>query len=466
MTENVISFRINEIELFERPMKLRLPFQFGDVVVRQTTEAYLSVKIELNGKFITGYSAQAMIPRWFDKRPELNSQQTVEELRDSLRKTSLIGQGMQGFIAEISAQVRAEVFNQMPKNTPRLAAGFGPAMLEMALIDAVCQAVDVNFFQAAQLDVFGMVKICPSDISTQALSGHLKSIKPKYSIGIRHTVGYDAPLTKSEISKDPDDGLPVALEDAISNTQITAFKIKLKGNAKNDIERLKKISIVLESVKNCKITLDANEQYEAEEFNIFIEDFQNNPALTKLQNATIFIEQPYAREIALTESGPKPPQNMPIIIDESDDQDDSFVQAYNLGWSGVSVKSCKGVLRALLNFARVREIQANNGFAILTGEDLTCQPGLCWQQDTLMSAAVGIGHVERNGHHFAGGMQGAPSAEIAAVMKLHSDIYKFNENAPSLNIIAGQVNFSSLNAPGFGHVIAPDLQQNNKILTK
>ena len=465
MMDNVATLRILQIHLYERPMLLRLPFQFGDVVVNETTEAYLQVDIEIGGKTATGYSAQAMIPRWFDKRPELNSEQTVAELRETLRKTAEKATGMKGFVAEISAQVRELVYRSMPKNTPRLAAGFGPAMLEKALIDAVCLSLGSNFFQAVQADVFGLAKLCPNDLTPSVLSGHLQSVTEKYSIQIRHTVGYDAPLTRAEIDNNPNDGLPVALEDVIAQTQSSAFNIKLKGNAQADIARLEKIAISLADLKTYQLTIDANEQYTTDEFKHFLQSFNALPTLTRIRQATLFIEQPFAREVALTEGGPLVPNDIPIIIDESDDSDESFVTAFELGWSGVSVKSCKGVLRALLNFARVKEIQAKGGFAILSGEDLTCQPGLCWQQDTLMAAAVGIQHVERNGHHFAGGMQGAPATEITAAMQHHSDIYKLVANKPTLNIVAGEVHFSSLNSPGFGHSIAPSLQLNNKILS-
>jgi len=465
MIDNVAEFRILHINVYERPMLLRLPFQFGDVVVNETTEAYLQVEIENGGKTHTGYSAQAMIPRWFDKRLALNSEQTVEELRETLRKTATAAVGMQGFVAEISAQVRELVYQLMPQNTPRLAAGFGPAMLEKALIDALCLALGCNFFQGVREDVFGLAKLCPNDLTPPVLSGHLQSVTEKYSMRIRHTVGYDAPLSRADIINNPNDGLPVSLEDVIEQTKVSAFKIKLKGNAQADIARLKKIAISLAGLKTYQLTIDANEQYTADEFQSFLESFNADSALTRIRLATLFIEQPFAREVALTGEGLLVPSDIPIIIDESDDCDESFVTAFDLGWSGTSVKSCKGVLRALLNFARVKEIQAKGGFAILSGEDLTCQPGLCWQQDTLMAAAVGVQHVERNGHHFAGGMQGAPAAEISAAMREHSDIYKLVSNKPTLNIVDGQVNFASLNSLGFGHSITPSLQLNHKLIS-
>ncbi len=463
MSPPLLILRICTVSAYERPFNLRIPFRFGDVVVDQSAEAYVVVTIEINGKCHTGYGAQAMMPRWFDKRTTLNSEQTVEELRDTVRFAALLAIGMQGSVAALSYQIRQAVRQAMPTGTPTLAVGFGAALLEMALIDAVCRAKHMNFFAAAQNDIFGLVAQCPVDISRYALHDHLKSIRPQWQIGLRHTVSYDAPLTVDAVINQPGDGLPVALNDVIQKTSIQAFKIKLKGDVDADIQWLCDVATVLDSLECFSTTLDANEQYGDDDFSLFLVRLAEQPSLARFKASILFIEQPFAREVALADDGPIPPKDMPIVIDESDDDDSVFPASRARGWAGISVKSCKGVLRALLNFARVQQIRVDGGQAILTGEDLTCQPGLCWQQDTLMAAAVGITHVERNGHHFAGGMQGAPKTEILASMAAHPDIYKMQNACPTLNIRDGQVGFASLDMTGFGSSPIPDFTQNTEL---
>ena len=45
----------------------------------------MRVEIEVEGKGTSvGASAELMVPKWFDKRPQLSPEQTVEELRRSL----------------------------------------------------------------------------------------------------------------------------------------------------------------------------------------------------------------------------------------------------------------------------------------------------------------------------------------------------------------------------------------------
>nr|WP_272214313.1 enolase C-terminal domain-like protein [Marinicella sp. W31]MDC2879705.1 enolase C-terminal domain-like protein [Marinicella sp. W31] len=201
----------------------------------------------------------------------------------------------------------------------------------------------------------------------------------------------------------PADGLPVSLEAIIRATGIRAFKIKLKGDPQADIARLSAIAGLVGTMDDLRVTLDANEQYTTDRFAAFLDLLIADQALGPFRRAIAFIEQPFARETALSLEITPELGRFPLIIDESDDHDGAFATAVSRGWSGTSIKSCKGVLRALLNHARVQTARARGQSLFISAEDLTCQPGLCWQQDTLVAATLGCRDVERNGHHFGGG---------------------------------------------------------------
>jgi hypothetical protein len=232
----------------------------------------------------------------------------------------------------------------------------------------------------------------------------------------------------------------------IAATGARWFKIKLKGDPGADLARLRAGAAILEPLPEFGATVDANEQYSAATFADFAARFAADPALGRLRAGLAFVEQPFPRETALEQ---RPPEGLPVVIDESDDADDVWPRARALGYAGTSVKSCKSVLRALLNAARVAEA---GGF--LTAEDLTCQPGLAWQQDTLMAATVGATHIERNGHHFGGAMQGASVAERAAFAAAHPDLWQTDG---TLIVSRCTLSFASLDAPGFASDPAPDL---------
>src|SRR5712672_3658627 len=78
-------FSIREIELFERDVKLRLPFRFGVATLTQAPQAFVRATIELkNGKRATGAEAELLAPKWFDKSAALSNEESFAQLRASL----------------------------------------------------------------------------------------------------------------------------------------------------------------------------------------------------------------------------------------------------------------------------------------------------------------------------------------------------------------------------------------------
>ncbi|MBB4120940.1 enolase C-terminal domain-like protein [Martelella radicis] len=442
---------VGSISFDMRPVVFRLPFHFGNTVVTETDQAFVSVSIAVGGQRAEGRSAQLLVPRWFDKRPTRSNDETVEDLRLSLSHACRHAETIAGdTVAEATTRLRAAVEADMPA-TPRLAAHFGPALVEMALIDALSIAFGLNFAQAARADLFGVAAMEAPDIAPQAITAALAAIRPLPAIMPRQTVGFDAPLRETEVAGDhPDDGLPVSLEAIIRATGIRAFKIKLAGDPEADIDRLTAIAGLVGNMDGLRVTLDANEQYAPDRFAGFLDMLFADDALSPFRQAIGFIEQPFPRETALAQGIAPDLCRFPLIIDESDDHDGAFASALERGWSGTSIKSCKGVLRALLNFCRVKAGRAEGRNLFISAEDLTCQPGLCWQQDTMVAATLGLRDVERNGHHFAGGMQGCDDLQKARLLSTHPDIYLKQDGHIGLRIEDGTIAVGSLFVPGFG----------------
>lgn len=425
----------------ERPVVMRLPFQFGSTEVRETAEAHCRVEIAVNGTRASGRAAQLMVPRWFNKAPEMSNADTIDELRRVVAAAVAAAPGQAGSALEITRTLRATLA-QNPE-VPRLAAGFGPGLVEMALIDGLCRALALPFWQAARDDAFGLAAGAPEDLAAEDMTRALARITAPERLVLRHTVGFDAPLWRSDVGPEaPDDGQPVSLEEVIAQTGIAAFKIKLKGDPQSDHQRLRDIAALVDRGGDYAVTLDANEQYAPEDFDRLLPALAADPLLGRLYGAIRFVEQPFPREIALETPVSAP---LPLIIDESDDSEDAFARALKLGWSGTSIKSCKGVLRALINKARAEVAGAH-----LSGEDLTCQPGICWLQDAAMMSACGVRDVERNGHHFAGGLQGASDEERRALLAAHGDVLAERDGRVVLRIENGGVEIGSLARPGLG----------------
>ncbi|UUP19827.1 enolase C-terminal domain-like protein [Nitratireductor thuwali] len=465
MSSAQLAFAIKSVRIHERPVELRLPFKFGSAAVRRTAQAFAAIIVETaDGRRATGHSAQLMVPRWFNKAPGLTNEDTVEELRESVAQArqAVRGASNTASAAAHAADCRAGVEAAMTGGgTPRLAAGFGPALLEMALIDAACRLAGLPFDTALNADIFGLTDHCPDDLSQDALLHRLRKARLPRSIFLRHTVGQDAPLYERELGPGaPEDGLPVALETVIASQGVRYFKIKLNGDLDEDVGRLERLSAFLgERCPDYRATLDANEQYDLDAFAGLAARLAGDAALKLFAERMLFVEQPFARDVALGHDGIADllrRTGLPVIIDESDESLDSFPRALELGYAGTSVKSCKGVFRALINAARADQHRAAGRTAQLSAEDLTCQPGLCIQQDLAMAGVCGATHIERNGHHFVAGMAGAPEEEVAAYLDRHGDLYRpFGDGDATLDIIDGTLSLGSLATPGFGSAVTP-----------
>ena len=88
-------------------------------------------------------------------------------------------------------------------------------------------------------------------------------MRPAPSIFARHTVGLVDALTQAETAgKRLDDGLPESLEEVIAAYGHRHFKLKVAGSLDADIDRLARISAVLDRLAEPYFTtLDGNEQF-------------------------------------------------------------------------------------------------------------------------------------------------------------------------------------------------------------
>lgn len=443
---------LKSVRATERDIALRMPFSYGDVSVTAMAEAQCEVVIETPLGVAIGRSAQVMAPRWFNKTPGLSIPASVEELRSSVRITARHAPGVSGSGAHIAKVIRLlSVKEQLAGGVPQLAAGFGPALVEAAIIDAACRAAGMSFPAAARADLFGLAPLAPPDLGEAAMRARLSSIDTPWTLAVRHTVGYRSPLTRTEAAGTISDGLPDCLEGAIAAGGLHWFKIKLKGSVEDDLDWLRAVDrVIAQAVPAYSATLDANEQYTPEGLEELLGRIETDAEFARLRAAMVFVEQPFGRDVALSDATRLPQTRFPLIIDESDDSEDALERAFALGWSGTSAKSCKGTFHALVNSARVFKRRSLGQRAVISAEDLSCQAYLALQQDCLMAMVVGATHVERNGHQFGGALQGYPEADVRTISGRHPDLYRDTASGAILRIEQGLIRFGTLDVPGYG----------------
>ena len=207
------------------------------------------------------------------------------------------------------------------------------------------------------------------------------------------------------------------------------------------------------------VSLDGNEQYsDAQGLAELVAGIRARPALTRLWNSILFIEQPIARKLALEADLRSADPGKPVIIDESDGELDTFVLARERGYRGVSSKTCKGIYKSFLNAARCAQWNAQEGAAryFMSAEDLTTQAGLSVQQDLALVNLLGIRHVERNGHHYVNGMAAQSDTEQQAFRTAHLDVYERSHGAVRLKIQGGRIAIGSLACAGYASAAMPD----------
>jgi hypothetical protein len=461
------AFRILDIQLFERPVTLRLPFRFGVVTLREAPQAFCRLRIELpDGRSAWGGAAELMAPKWFDKNPALSNEQNFDQLRLSLRHAvnAYSADPTPRMAFDHSAAHHAALIKAGAEaGLNALVASYGPALLDRAVIDALCQSRRIPFVAALGKNLFGIrAETLTPDLAGFDLDAWLGGLVSVRRIAARHTVGMVDPLSEAEVAAPRlNDGLPESLEGAVAQYGHRWFKLKVGGDAAADLARLQGIAAVLDqSIEPYHASLDGNEQYDdVEGIAALWQAMRADSRLRRLCGSILYIEQPIKRAAALEKPVTRLAADIPLIVDESDADYDVFAQARELGYRGISSKTCKGVYRAVLNAARAQfwNERRNGTDFFITGEDLTCQAGLALQQDLALVAALGLTHVERNGHHYVDGFGTAPAAEQDGFLAAHPDLYHRQNGRVRLAIRRGGIDLNSLlGAAGFGSAAEPD----------
>lgn len=465
---------LREVAFFLRHVRLRLPFRFGVVTVTEAWLLHLAVEAEdAGGHRARGFAAEFLAPKWFDKDPAKSHADNAADLVASARTAAAV-------YADAARRPRSlwDIWLDAYPECRRLGAeqgqnglvsSFGSALFERALADVAGRL--------AGLDVVGMLRastlgIRPGDVHPELDEADLWAWarrEPPASVAVRHTVGLVDPIVAADLPADggPGDGLPRTLEEYAVEHGLSYFKLKVGGDLDADLDRLTRIAEVLDRLiaEPYVVTLDGNEQYRSlEAFRRLLDAVEAAPRLGRLVRSVAFVEQPLHRAIALDPAATGGlaalGRRWPLIIDESDDDLGAFKAAIALGYRGVSSKNSKGIFKAFLNRCLVERLNRDRPAAarlFMSGEDLTNVPVVPLQHDLATVRALGLGHVEKNGHHYVRGLAHCSPRERAAATRLHDDLYRGDEQEACLRIRAGRLAVGSLAVPGYGIAFDPDL---------
>src|SRR5687767_7900528 len=244
-------FQVSEIRFYERQVKLRLPFRFGVVTLTEAPQAFVRARIRLdNGEEGEGAAAELLAPKWFDKDPALSNEQNFEQLRASLRlaRDAYLASGANTAFGHSIEIYGPQIALGATRGLNSLVACFGPALIDRALLDALCRLLGISFYQAMRKNLAGVTAPgWQADLAAFDMDGFLAHLEPRQAIAARHTVGLVDPIRTEDIREPVGDGLPESLDQVLERYGQRWFKLKVGGELAADVERLSAIASVLDA---------------------------------------------------------------------------------------------------------------------------------------------------------------------------------------------------------------------------
>lgn len=452
-----------DIQMHVLNMRTRFPFKYGIASLVALPHLFVRAEVLVDGKRSVGIASDGLPPKWFTKDPETRFETDLDAMLEVIEKAASLA--LETNEAETVFDFWMRLYAEQgdwASTTPHppLLWGFGVSLIERAVIDAFCRGTGRTFDESVRENTLGIRLSLVHDELGNA--GPADLLPPRsHSIRARHTVGLADPLTASDIAAGEglNDGLPYTLEENIQHYGLTHLKIKLCGDADQDLDRLRTIGALMADQATCAFTLDGNEQYtELDPFQELWASIVGEKDLASFMGGLIFVEQPLHRDVALSDQardrllawtdGP------PMIIDESDSGLHVGRDALEAGYAGTSHKNCKGVFKGIANACLFEHRRRNNpsGDYVLSSEDLANVGPVAMLQDLAVLCTLGITHAERNGHHYFAGLSMYPEDVQEAVLASHGSLYRRHEGGfPTLDVSDGEIRTDSVVEAPFGY---------------
>ncbi len=383
--------RLVDIEPIFEDEEFRTPLKFGTGVIRAITSLTIKATVENRaGDTAEGLGNILLSDIWGYPSAVMSHEDRDEAMREIAKRfcallmdNARFGHPLDLYLdakPELSRLAR-EVSEEMNAATPMPLLG---ALVSASPVDAALHDAFGNANGICSYDGYGP-EFCEHDLSAwlgEEFAGKYIAdyVNPSYqpSMPIFHLVGGMDKLRRDEVTADdPDDGMPVSLEEWIERDGIFCFKVKLSGkDIDADVARTVEVAeVIAENAANMGadrfyLSTDSNEQNDSPETVIEYAEKLKSASLIAWE-ALLYFEQPTERDLDdhcfdMRELS----KYKPTVVDEGVKDVEMLKLAERLGWSGVGLKTCKGHSSSLLYVAYASEHDM-----VMTVQDLT-NPGL------------------------------------------------------------------------------------------
>ncbi len=378
--------RVVEVSLRFEPIRLRVPLRFGTGLVETTTLATARVRLESpSGRQAEGLGQILLSELWAFPSAKVERADRQKAMQQAAEKAAV------WLNAERPAAHPLEIGWALKK---KAAVWCAEATASLSLAEPLPLLAGLNaisLFDAAVHDAFGKIhRRSAYDCYGRDLAPDLSAflgprfrnrfasdyLRPRFApaVPIWHLVGGVDKLRETEVNAgDPKDGLPVSLEKWIARDGVFCLKVKISGkDIDADVQRVVAVHAVAaeclhrRGVKRLFLSADSNEQNENVASCVaFLEKLRRNSP--EAFRCLLYLEQPTRRDLRTLREDMRPVARLkPVLVDESVTDIADLDLAYELGWSGAALKTCKGHTSALLTIARTASARK-----VYTVQDLT-----------------------------------------------------------------------------------------------
>ncbi len=364
----------------------RSPMKFGgrEVTDMVLQRAIVRVTGQQGATAIMGVGEMPMGTSWAWPSKKLTADQVLrivvalsDRIAARLGELNCSGHSIEiGVALQAEAKRLAEELAQqlkLPEPIPDLAILLALSPVDAAIHDAYGKLHQRNSFRCVHSDYLegDLSRWLGPDFVGKTFDDEVLS-QPKPTLSLYHLVGASDSLSPRELAKPMHDGLPETLEEWIATEGLTHLKIKMSGTDLDwDVGRvieIERLAILHGHSREWRFSLDFNECCPNEDY--VIDFLERAERLSKTVVARIqYIEQPTHRDLKARRdiTMHRVSRIKPVVIDESLVDLESVKVARQLGYTGIALKTCKGMTESLLLAAAARHY----GMFVCV-QDLTC----------------------------------------------------------------------------------------------